>query len=261
MLHPWLALVIGNSRLHWALFADQALIATWHTPHLTLPQMQRLVADQFSPPAWHPLTVPVALANLPAVSLWLASVVPAQTQLWQQSGLLIHTVERQQIPLSGLYETLGLDRILTLWGASERYGWPVLVIDAGTALTLTAGDRNQVLGGAILPGLSLQARALHQGTAALPPMSFEALTRLPERWATDTVTAIHSGILYTLLAGIRDYLADWQQLHPQGKAILTGGDAPLLHRLIQPTSDQLQMDLNLMFWGMRAYRTAATSTG
>jgi type III pantothenate kinase len=45
----------------------------------------------------------------------------------------------------------------------------VLVLDAGTCLTATVGIRGRgVLGGAIVPGPDLMARALAEGTAVLP---------------------------------------------------------------------------------------------
>ena len=51
----------------------------------------------------------------------------------------------------------------------ETGGFPMLVIDAGTALTFTGADANQCLvGGAILPGLRLQLASLGQKTGQLP---------------------------------------------------------------------------------------------
>jgi type III pantothenate kinase len=68
--------------------------------------------------------------------LYLASVVPSQTALWQTYPD-VHIITLDQVPLQGVYPTLGIDRALALWGAGETWGWPMLVIDAGTALTLT----------------------------------------------------------------------------------------------------------------------------
>jgi type III pantothenate kinase len=88
------------------------------------------------------------------IVLSLASVVPNQTALWQDYSN-VHEITLDQVPLQGIYPTLGIDRALALWGAGETWGWPMLVIDAGTALTLTGADANRCLiGGAILPGLA-----------------------------------------------------------------------------------------------------------
>lgn len=48
-------------------------------------------------------------------------------------------------------------------------GWPVMVVDCGSALTFTAGNRHgRLAGGAILPGVRLQLAALGTRTAQLP---------------------------------------------------------------------------------------------
>lgn len=48
-------------------------------------------------------------------------------------------------------------------------GWPVVVVDCGSALTFTAADaRGKLVGGAILPGVRLQLAVLGTRTAQLP---------------------------------------------------------------------------------------------
>lgn len=48
-------------------------------------------------------------------------------------------------------------------------GWPVLVVDCGSALTFTAADAGgKLAGGAILPGVRLQLAVLGTRTAQLP---------------------------------------------------------------------------------------------
>ena len=79
---------------------------------------------------------------------------------------------------------------------------------------------------------------------------------MPQRWAVSTSTAIASGIFYTLLAGIRDYMEDWLNLFADSPIILTGGDAELLSRYFAAqypeSSAQLICDRNIIFIGMRA---------
>jgi len=178
---------------------------------------------------------------------------------------MAHEVHRDRIPVQGLYPTLGIDRILALLGAGTTYKWPVLVIDAGTALTVTGGVRQHFAGGAILPGLQLQLQSLSQGTAALPTV--ELPTQLPLRWALDTGPAMQSGILYTTLAGLQTYMADWWKHAPTSTVLFTGGDGQRLYELMaelfkQETPDLVEsgvrFDENLLFWGLRAYRNAAT---
>ncbi|MBD2259046.1 pantothenate kinase [Pseudanabaena sp. FACHB-2040] len=257
----WLALVAGNSRLHWACFKGRQLICSWHTAHLNADQVRNLQAQGLQAAGWQGLAptieveIPVAAKPLP---LWAASVVREQISLWQTYPAL-QVVRLEQVPLQNLYPALGVDRALSLLGAGLIYGWPMLVIDAGTALTFTAGTDHCFVGGAILPGLSLQAQALSKGTDALPQIEW-AQDTLPQRWAASTAEAIQSGILYTQLAGMRDYLADWWQQFPAGKAVLTGGNASrLLSALRQTTpaiAEQIGFDPNLMFLGLAACRSS-----
>jgi type III pantothenate kinase len=157
------------------LFAGDRLQQTQHTPHLeALPKTWQNFLPVFKGFPWKD--------SCP--ELWVASVVPAQTQLWLQypnSNL----VRLADVPLQNLYPTFGLDRAIALCGAGMTYGWPTLVLDGGTALTLTGADAEATfIGGAILPGLGLQLRSLHEGTAGLPLTELPA--QLPEQWAKDT---------------------------------------------------------------------------
>lgn len=228
MTETWLALMIGNSRLHWAEFSGGQLLKTWHSLHGILPE------------------------SLPQ-PLYFASVVPAQT------GLLINHFPQAQeitlndIPLENLYPTLGIDRALAVLGAGEKYGFPCLVIDGGTALTFSGvdGDR-RFIGGAILPGLGLQFRTLSQGTAELPKVDLPET--LPPRWATNTGGAIASGILHTVLAGIKDFIQDWQREYPQAAIVLTGGDGQWLKQNLQRYDYSLFYEPELIFWALQSIK-------
>lgn len=254
----WLGLVIGNSRLHWATFWGDNLQATWHTPHLCDFQVEALIQKNFCPDSWPSSgdRMPTQIPLMAPPQLWIAAVVPTQAALWQRYGQTVW-VKPEWVPLANSYDTLGLDRSLSLLGAMDRYGDPALVIDAGTALTFTAGSEQGFMGGAILPGLRLQFNALAQGTAALPKV-MDWPRKLPERWATSTPTAIQSGILHTLLAGIMDYTQTWSKQYPEGQIVLTGGDRDrIYHWLTQthPESAQwLKSDPDLMFLGLKRYR-------
>ncbi len=206
-----LALAIGNSRLHWAWFQSDRIQTTWDTPHYDAATVAQMLAAG------------LPFADLPlGLPLTIASVVPAQTQLWQQyPGAQV--LQLADIPLGNVYPTLGIDRALALWGAIQTHGAPVLVVDGGTALTFTGadGDRNLV-GGAILPGMRSMFQTLARSTAALPSVDFPQT--LPDRWATNTADAIRSGIMHMLTAGVREFIADWLERYPDSPIVFTGGD-------------------------------------
>lgn len=262
MNRPWLGLIAGNSRLHWGAFADGGWLGGWATPHLSPAQAEALMVAHFTSAAWTNLDISEGTPHSPCpplsepLPLVVATVVPAQGALWHR----YHSywpVTLAQVSLANLYPTLGIDRALALVGARTVHGWPALVIDGGTALTLTAGTgpphAPRLLGGAILPGLGLQLRSLHQHTAALPTLTLP--TDWPPRWATDTATAIHSGIAHTVIAGLAEFVSDWRQHHPTGVVVCTGGNGPWLAEALNQNQPQdepaVQADPHLGHWGLQ----------
>ena len=247
---------------------------TWHTGHLSKSIVDRVSEQSYPQSAWQTIDGLMSEqtsacpqnVSLP-IELWIASVVPSQTELWKEVVPDSQVVSRSHIPLRNLYPTLGIDRAINLLGAKQTLDWPVLVIDAGTALTLTAGVDSSVYGGAILPGIRLQLNALGQQTAlgALMP-EISAVTefkQLPMRWAKETGGAIASGIVYSLTSTCIDYITDWWQQFPTGAVVVTGGDGPLLYQYIKQKTPEIAsrvlVDGDLMFKGMQVYRSELTT--
>lgn len=230
----WIALSVGNSHLHWFYYQGLRLDQTWDTPHV---DSQRYTL----PSSWeewqqHSPALSYHRSSHPWPELWILSVVPTQTLFWQ-AYFQARVLTSADIPLQIPYATFGLDRALVLWAAGMLYQWPVLVIDAGTALTYTGAiSAEHCVGGAILPGLGLQLRSLHQATSALPSVSLPQT--LPNRWALETSSAIQSGILHTLVSGITDFTQAWLHQYPTSKIVVTGGDAATLHRYLLQTPQQ-----------------------
>ncbi|WP_267383864.1 pantothenate kinase [Cyanobacterium sp. uoEpiScrs1] len=238
----YFALVVGNSRLHWGYFKTGELQNTWDTPHLSRPITTNKLPKHLLPPKLPD--------NLP---VYFTSVVFSQTKLWKTYPK-IKIITQAHIPLHKLYPSLGMDRALAVLGAGKTYGFPCLVIDAGTALTFTGVDHDHTLvGGAILPGLRLQFKSLANNTAAL---SEEVLpTNLPIPWGMTTSEAIQSGIIYTVLAAIKTFVKDWLKNFSTSKVLITGGDSQRIISYLKVDNDyfseRLKQDSNLIFWGIR----------
>ena len=249
----WLALAIGNSRLHWAWFKHDTSIETWNTRHLSITVEEHSLPQQF-------LSRNLIEQNFTRIPVYLASVVPRQTELWRNYSQL-NLISIKDVELTNTYPTMGIDRALAAWGAISTYHQPCLVIDGGTALTLTAvNEQRQLLGGAILPGLRAQFTTLKQKTAGLPEIKIP--NTLPPRWALDTERAIASGVVYTTIAGIHSYIVDWLRQFPLSKVIFTGGDGELLSQYLHscfPEAQQTVIDRNLVFWGILVYKQQRTS--
>ncbi|WP_170861430.1 pantothenate kinase [Geitlerinema sp. PCC 9228] len=245
-----LGVAMGNSHLHWGWFAPELVLA-WNTPHLSSSQVAQLIASGFDfrrvgvetvtnlrqhsrnqdSHVWE-LIGQLAASHSQPLPLWIASVVPEQTYLWQSyPGTRVLTL--QDVPLSQTYATLGIDRALAVWGGWYLYQSAVLVVDAGTALTFTgASQEGTLIGGAIFPGFGLQGKALSQQTAALPAIQIHFDGSQPPRWATHTDDAIRSGVFYATVAGVKDFLQAWWQDFPQSQVVVTGGDATLLYQTL-----------------------------
>jgi type III pantothenate kinase len=257
----WLALAIGNSRYHWAWFLNTELQASWDTNYLTTAQIEGLASGDRDRIFWEILppnvigSIDRERSEIDLIPIYFCSVVPSQTEIWQCLKQ-VRQINLADIPLLNLYPTLGIDRALTLLGAGENYGYPALVIDGGTALTLTGVDRDRALvGGAILPGLRLQFRSLTLGTAALPEVMLP--DRLPQRWSDRTEGAIASGILHVTSAGIRDFIDDWWRLFPDSQVLFTGGDGEALATYLRAMlfsgfGKNILVDRQLIFKGFSA---------
>jgi type III pantothenate kinase len=266
----WIALAIGNSRYHWAWFLNTQLQSSWDTSYLTIDEIDRImsVPDRlhdrtgFDLKDWLGLlpsnllqTISDRQITISQLPIYLCSVVSSQTKIWQQFSQVKQTT-LTDIPLLDLYPTLGIDRALVVLGAGENYGYPVLVIDGGTALTITGVDRDRRLfGGAIMPGVKLQLQSLSMGTAALPEIAIPL--QLPDRWSNNTKGAIASGILHIISSGISDFINDWLQLFPESRIIFTGGDGEILNQYLRSSlpaylDEQISFNRHLLFTGILA---------
>jgi type III pantothenate kinase len=140
-------------------------------------------------------------------------------------GKLIVFDHQTPIPLKNNYKTpntLGKDRLAGVIGAAAMFpGEPLLVIDAGTAITFDLCNNNIYYGGNISPGLKMRFEALHQQTSRLPQTNPGS----SPFWGTSTPEAIRSGVQNSLLMEFEGYINKVKEQYPHAKTILTGGDA------------------------------------
>lgn len=143
--------------------------------------------------------------------------------------------ETTSIPIDNTYrtpKTLGKDRVAAVVGASALFpSKDCLVVDAGTCITYDLINANNVyLGGNISPGISMRLRAMDEFTAALPLVS----KQLPD---TDrgysTETAIRGGAVWGTCMEVEGFIQRYNYQTEELTVILTGGDAPLLDKLIK----------------------------
>jgi type III pantothenate kinase len=150
-------------------------------------------------------------------------------------GAVISLVGYRDVPMMvevDQPDRLGIDRLLGAYAACNRFGSPLVVIDAGSAITVDwVSQERHFCGGAILPGLLLQSRALVMGTDALPQVELASSNPL-QLPAKNTTEAIRGGIVAGVCAGIDGLIGRYCETArlPSDRVIvvMTGGDAPTL---------------------------------
>ena len=141
---------------------------------------------------------------------------------------------------------IGNDLIADLVGAKEKYGYPCLIADLGTASKMLVLDKNGTFVSClIMPGLTLSAESLSNKAALLPEVSLIAPQSI---MAKNTLSAMNAGIVYghadMILGLVRRYE---KELGYPCKHILTGGGATYLLDILK---DDFIYDKNLNLDGL-----------
>ncbi len=142
---------------------------------------------------------------------------------------------------------LGSDRVADAVAALQEHQPPIVIIDMGTATTLSVIDENRRhIGGIIAPGVGISMNALTEKTAQLPKISLE-----PPRKCigSNTVECMKSGILYGS-AGCIDGLLDRieAELGKTPTFLATGG---LAEYIIPHCRHKIILDNMLLLKGLR----------
>lgn len=123
---------------------------------------------------------------------------------------------------------VGADRIVNAVAGIEKYGYPLILIDFGTATTFCAiSDKAEYLGGTIAPGIKISSEALFQNASKLPRVE---LQNPGMTICKSTTQAMQAGIVYGY-AGMVDKIVDTMREELGGgdiKVIATGGLANLI---------------------------------
>lgn len=145
---------------------------------------------------------------------------------------------------------LGSDLVVDAVASVEKYSVPQIVIDMGTATTISViNKQKEYLGGAILPGVAVSHDALIGRTSQLPKVAFEKPKKLI---GSNTIDCIKSGILYGNAGAIEGIVDRFEEeLGEKCTVIATGGLAkiivPLCKRDIIIDEDLLLKGLMLIY--------------
>lgn len=145
--------------------------------------------------------------------------------------------------------TVGSDLIATAAGAVDEYGAPVIIIDIGTATTITMVDDSKAyIGGVIMPGAQVSVDSLASRTAQLPRISIEAPERIIGK---NTIGSMQSGIIYgnaSCIDGMIDRFVEEIGIKEPITVVATGG----LSKIIVPhCKKDIIIDQDLLLKGLR----------
>jgi type III pantothenate kinase len=209
-------------------------IATWHKGEVKTP-LGVPTDDQNAFAEAYTAHVQAAPNGRPAATV-IGSVVPPALErirthalaMLDQEPLVIG--ENVPLPLDvGVTDKtrVGVDRVCEAAAAYERLQTGCTIVDFGTAVTVDLVDDDGVLvGGAILPGLHLQMRALHEHTAVLPLVE-PGFPELP--YGRNTTEAIQTGVCRGLAGAVRGLVEGYAtHLNRWPQVIATGGDAAMM---------------------------------
>ncbi len=155
-----------------------------------------------------------------------------------RTGLNIH----QEDPSS-----VGADLIAGAVGALHKYKPPVIVIDMGTATTLSVIDQNGVFrGGAIMPGLVLSLHSLVSETSMLQGISLDQPKRVI---GNNTEEAMRSGLVYGHAAMVDGMLDRMEEELGKDVTVVAAGN--MAAGIVPVCRHSIELDSTLMFTGMQ----------
>ncbi|MDD6074038.1 MAG: type III pantothenate kinase [Otoolea sp.] len=123
--------------------------------------------------------------------------------------------------------SVGSDMIVNSVGALNEHEPPIIIIEMGTATTMSVIDKDgRYIGGAILPGLRVSMDTMSSSTAQLPRISLDTPKKVIGK---NTIDCMRSGIIYGNAAMIDGMLTRIEtELGQSATIIATGGIAKVI---------------------------------
>lgn len=176
-------------------------------------------------------------------SIVIGSVVPHQTKIIAKALEKVHKIKPfivdRNTPSSVVHESnqMGTDLYANAVAANKLYPGKKLIIDFGTALTITGiHETGEVMGVVIAPGVITSLKALIGDTAQLPDIE---LTEPKNVLGKDTVSCMQSGMVYgyvSMVEGLINRINE--ELNEKCFVISTGG----LGHIYKPLTKLIDVD-------------------
>lgn len=185
-----LAVDIGNTSINFGLFGKNRIlnfrIPTFSLESISLEKIFKERTDMSK------ISEVIICSVVPRVSQKLKGKIK---ELFKVSPLVLG--EDIFVPIKNLYKNpsqVGQDRLANAYAAKILYGYPLIIVDFGTAITFDIiSKRGDYLGGIIVPGLEISRDVLSERTALLPKVKLRKPKVLIGK---DTQESILSGIFF-----------------------------------------------------------------
>jgi len=213
-------LLIGNTRLHWALNKNSSYKFS-HT----------LVNDSFP-------------KNIDLNKLIWASVGKCPTNnLLKKNQVTIKDIDLKNMP-----HFIGIDRALACFAALGMYknklGKNLLIVDLGTTVSITKIDnQGNILGGQLFPGFTTQLKSMEENTKNL--VSPSQLFIPNNKFEISTMNAMLRGVYNSIIGAIKISFDSTKDV-----LILCGGDADLIGKSLKKEIKNFILEPNLVMYGM-----------
>ena len=213
-------LLIGNSRLHWALRKDNSY-EFFHT-----------LFDQRFP------------ENINLKKLIWASVGKYPTSKLSNNN----EISIKNLTLKAMPDHIGIDRALACVAAHKtienKLKKNILIVDLGTTVSITKIDNiGNLIGGQLLPGFTTQLKSMDENTKNL---TFPKNIFIPSNnFETNTFKAMLRGVYNSIFGAIK------LSFNPkQDVLIICGGDAKFIGETIRKKIKNIIIEPNLVLYGM-----------
>lgn len=227
-----LAIDAGNTNIVFGIYKNEEWIHEWRLD--TLPVKSEAEYDMFLRSNF--LESGLHLDGLDGIVI--SSVVPQLNEVltnfaqsFIEKPVFVGPKVFDQLPVKtkNPYQ-IGTDLVANAVAGYTLYQTTTIVVDFGTALTMTTvGEDGVIQGASIAPGLKTAIKALVGNTAQLPEVSLD----LPDSvLGLNTIHAIQSGVLWgyvSMVEGMLDRLG--KELDRPHKIVATGGLSSILHPL------------------------------
>jgi type III pantothenate kinase len=138
-------------------------------------------------------------------------------------------------------ERVGVDRLAAAVAANALRdpARAAVVVDSGTAITVDLVDASGVFqGGAILPGVRLVSKTLHEHTDVLPEVVLHPSQTLPPACGRNTRAALESGLFWGVVGAVKELIRQLrEQVDGESQVFLSGGDGKLIASVLRDDAE------------------------